>query len=135
MIKRFVFDTNSLISANLLKHSVNRKAFDHAMETGILVLSDATFAEFAQTFIKPKFDQYLSLDKRLSRINDMEDRAHFIKPHIEIKVCRDPEDDMFLALAVSAEVNAVITGDKDLLVLHPFKNIPILSAADFLKRF
>ena len=28
-----------------------------------------------------------------------------------------------------------LTGDKDLLVLDPFRGIPILTAADFLKKF
>jgi predicted nucleic acid-binding protein len=36
---------------------------------------------------------------------------------------------------VEAGAVCIITGDKDLLVLHPFENIQILSTADFLKAF
>jgi putative PIN family toxin of toxin-antitoxin system len=52
-----------------------------------------------------------------------------------ITACRDPKDNMFLSLAVSASADAIISGDKDLLVLNPFKNIPILSPADFFEKF
>lgn len=48
------------------------------------------------------------------------------------KVCRDPDDDMVLACAVAAGASAIISGDKDLLVLNPFGNIRILSPAEYL---
>jgi len=135
MIKIFVFDTNSLISANLLPGSVNRQAFDKAFETGIPVYSDATLTEFAETLIRPKFDKYISASKRLEAISAFEKRGQLIRVSISIDICRDPKDNKFLELAVEAGASCIITGDKDLLVLHPFENIPILSATDFLKAF
>jgi len=56
-------------------------------------------------------------------------------PEIEITDCRDPKDNKFLELAVTANASCIITGDDDLLVLHPFRNIPILNASDFLNNF
>ena len=47
---------------------------------------------------------------------------------------RDPKDLAVLACAVSAEVDVIITGDKDLLALNPFKNIPIITVDEALKR-
>ena len=44
-------------------------------------------------------------------------------------------DNMFLGLAIAAQASCIITGDNNLLVLHPFRNIPILNAVDFLKYF
>ena len=52
-----------------------------------------------------------------------------------ITECRDPNDDKFLELAVSTNASCIVTGDKDLLVLHPFRGIPILNAADFFNNF
>ena len=52
-----------------------------------------------------------------------------------IIACRDSKDDKFLELAVNGYADFIITGDKDLLVLHPFESIPILSPFDFLKQF
>jgi putative PIN family toxin of toxin-antitoxin system len=46
---------------------------------------------------------------------------------LAIDVCRDPDDVHVLGLALSAQVDMVITGDQDLLVLKAFKGIPILS--------
>jgi len=47
---------------------------------------------------------------------------------------RDPKDDKFLNLAIDASASCIITGDKDLLILHPFENIPILLPSDILNR-
>ncbi len=52
-----------------------------------------------------------------------------------IRACRDPKDDKYLELAVAAKADCVITGDHDLLVLNPFRGIPILLAADFVNQF
>jgi len=52
----------------------------------------------------------------------------------QIKACRDPKYDKYLELAVACSASCIITGDKDLLVLNPFDNIPILTPADFLNR-
>lgn len=72
MIKIFVFDTNSLISANLSPDSVNRKAYNRAREIGMPVYSSATFTEFAETLLRPKFDKYISSEKRIDAINAFE---------------------------------------------------------------
>ncbi len=135
MIKIFVFDTNSLISANLSPSSTNRKAYDKAREIGITVYSDSTFTEFTEAFLRPKFDKYISGEKRLQAIAAFEKIGQPIRVSINIDICRDPNDNKFLELAIEAGAACIITGDKDLLVLHPFQNIQILSASDFLNHF
>jgi len=54
---------------------------------------------------------------------------------LSTKVCRDPKDNKYLELAVAANASCIVTGDQDLLVLNPFRNIPILTSADFLAQF
>ena len=49
--------------------------------------------------------------------------------------CRDTKDNKFLNLAFDSEAIVIITGDKDSLVLDPYKNIRILNAGDFLNAF
>jgi putative PIN family toxin of toxin-antitoxin system len=100
-----------------------------------MIMSESTFNEFADVFIRPKFDPYLSSEKRLSIIEDLKDTIRILPVTTSIKACRDSKDDKYLELAVEAGAEYIITGDKDLLVLHPFQNIPILTAADFLKQF
>jgi predicted nucleic acid-binding protein len=46
--------------------------------------------------------------------------------------CRDPDDNRFLELAVSGKATHILTGDADLLALHPFRGVPILTPQDFL---
>ncbi len=135
MIKTFVFDTNTLISANLSPLSTNRTAYDLAREIGISVYSIATFAEFSETLVRPKFDKYISVEKRLEAISAFEKNSQVILVSTKIEVCRDPKDNKFLELATECRASCIITGDNDLLVLHPFEGIPILNATDFIDRF
>jgi predicted nucleic acid-binding protein len=48
-----------------------------------------------------------------------------------IRVSRDPEDDMFLELAVNGQADAIVSGDADLLALDTFREIPIITPAAF----
>jgi predicted nucleic acid-binding protein len=49
-----------------------------------------------------------------------------------IIACRDATDDKFLELAVNGHADMIVTGDRDLLVLHPFRGIPIIDPAAFV---
>ena len=68
-------------------------------------------------------------------IQKLERDTHMINVDLDINVCRDPKDNKFLELAITANASCIITGDLNLLVLHPFNNILILSTADFLRQF
>jgi predicted nucleic acid-binding protein len=48
--------------------------------------------------------------------------------------CRDPRDDKFLEAAVNGHADVLVSGDKDLLQLHPFRGIAILTPSDYLER-
>lgn len=131
----FVFDTNILISAFLFKYSNIRKTFNHAIETGKIAASLETFDEFQEVLLRPKFDKYISVESRLSILKEFKEILIFFEIAEHIQVCRDPKDNKFLELAVSANASCIVSGDKDLLVLHPFRGIPILNAIDFLTSF
>ncbi|MCC9004437.1 MAG: putative toxin-antitoxin system toxin component, PIN family [Candidatus Competibacter sp.] len=49
------------------------------------------------------------------------------------QICRDADDDAVLACALAAKADVIVTGDKDLIVLHPWNGIQILSPADALQ--
>ena len=131
-IKVFVIDTNTLISAFLLPNSTSRKAIDKAISIGIIVISNDTINEFSDTFIRSKFDKYISLELRLEIIEEFKFIAKLVSANILITACRDPKDNKFLELAVSSKATYIITGDADLLVLNPFENISIITASHFL---
>jgi len=60
-------------------------------------------------------------------------RGEAVTPTRRIAVCRDPRDDKFLEVAVAGKADVLVSGDRDLLVLHPFVGIPILPPAPFLQ--
>ena len=128
----FVIDTNILVSAFILPRSMARKALDKVWDEGIALISKETADEFTEVFIRPKFDKYLALETRLEIIDDYISIGYLIKPEIVIAECRDPKDDKFLELAYWGNAKCIVTGDQDLLVLNPFRGIPIKTAAQFL---
>ncbi|MEO6673768.1 MAG: putative toxin-antitoxin system toxin component, PIN family [Ginsengibacter sp.] len=131
-----MFDTNILISAALLPNTTSRKALDKTIDLGVIAASNKTIDEFIEVLFRQKFDKYFLLDnERWIIINKLEISAKLFAPDISITECRDPKDNKFLELAISANASCIITGDKDLLVLHPFRNIPLLNAIDFINHF
>ncbi len=135
MIKFFILDTNVLISAAIRKDSISRKAYDKALLEGLVIRSEATFVEFATRLVKPKFDKYLLPEEKALAISRFKSDSVLIKIEASIKACRDPDDDKFLSVAVAVGANCIITGDGKLQELHPFRGIPIMSPAEFLKKF
>lgn len=98
-------------------------------------LSLALLKEVQSVLERPKFDRYLQRDERDQFVGALTREATLVDITEHIQVCRDPKDNLVLELAVSGKATCVITGDIDLLVLHPFRGIPVLSPADFLNQF
>jgi len=129
---RRVLDTNVLISRLLMAHSVPGRAVRHAVDTGLLLVSDATLDELADVLVRPKFDPYVTPEERqgfLQRLLRIAERVPILR---QIRACRDPRDDQFLDVAVNGDADVIITGDGDLLALHPFMGVAILTPADYL---
>lgn len=105
-----------------------------AVDEGTLLVSEATMGELADVLARPKLDPYVSVEERqqflrlLGRIFEMVPILH------RIRACRDPKDDKFLEAAVNGEADIIISGDRDLVDLHPFRGISILTPAEFLAR-
>lgn len=57
---RFVFDTNVVISALLLKYSVARQAFDKPTQVGKLLVSRATVEELDDVLRRKGFEKYVT---------------------------------------------------------------------------
>jgi uncharacterized protein len=130
---RCVFDTNATVSALLFEQSTPARAFDTALESGELLLSQDTLAELHEVLGREKFDRYVTREERDQFLAMLVLNATAIDIVDEIKVCRDLDDDKFLELAVSGEANWIVSGDEDLLVLHPFRGISIVTPAQFLE--
>jgi hypothetical protein len=119
--RRYVFDTNTLVRAALFGGGVPGKTFRHALETGVVLVSKATFDEIDEVITREKFDDYLTAEERGACIEALVDRSRFANPTEEITAYRDPDDDKFLELAVSENATCIVSGDSDLLKPDPFQ--------------
>ena len=133
MPARFVFDTNAIVSAALLNASTSRQAFDKAQQRGQLLVSAETIAELNDVLRRDDFSKYISESLRIEFLAALLREAELVEISEPVIACRDPRDDKFLSLAVSGVADCIISGDKDLLVLNPFREIPILTPSQFLE--
>lgn len=129
---RVVIDTGVVVSAVLLPRSVPRQAFDAAMKECKVLISEALIVELDEVLRRPKFNRYVAESLRLEFLAALVQNAELVPVADEIIVCRDPKDDKFLSLAVCGKASHIISGDGDLLVLHPFRSIAIVTPQDFL---
>ena len=129
---RFVFDTNAVVGAALLKHSLPRQAFDKAVADGDLLVSVGTLAELNEVLGRSDFTRYVSEDERLKFLAVLLRETRLIEVTERIRACRHPSDDKFLELAVSGNAECIVSGDSDLLRLNPFRGIAIVTPRGFL---
>lgn len=134
---RAVIDTNVLISG-LLWHGPSHALIDRVRAgTVTLVSSPALLAELADVVERPKFDAILSRVNTSSGrlLAEVRQLAEVIEPPpLPSPVCRDPDDDQVLALALAAKVELIVSGDNDLLSLGGFEGIAIVAPAVALLR-
>ena len=137
--RRVVFDISTLVSAALRIGSVPHLALLQAFSAGEVCASAATLVELEKVLLRPKFDRYQSagvrrefaaiLRRRTSLFSVSEADECNLNPR-----CRDPKDDQFLAFVRACDADALISSDADLLVLHPWQDVPILTPAAFVEQ-
>lgn len=130
--ERVVLDANVLISAALRPDGPPRAVIDALRkERGVLLFSDETFDEVRTRLLLPKFDRYVSREGRAVYVAQLEAVSEWV-PIAGAKLgCRDPDDDKLLETALMGAADCLVTGDRDLLGMSPFQNIPILSPTGF----
>lgn len=129
---RFVFDTNVVVSAFLLRHSIARRAFDIALHYGKFLISRDTVDEMNSVLRRKEFEKYVTEEERIEFITAFVRDGVWVESVEKVSECRDPKDDKFLELAVNGSASCIVTGDEDLVVLHPFRGIPIMTPRQFL---
>jgi uncharacterized protein len=129
---RAVIDTNVLIAGLLWRGPPHALLEQVRAGTVSLVSSPALLAALADVIGRAKFDAILtrtntSREKSLAEVRQL---AEVIEPPpLPQPVCRDPDDDQVLALALAAKAELIVSGDNDLLSLKSFEGIPIVAPA------
>jgi putative PIN family toxin of toxin-antitoxin system len=134
---RLVLDTNTVVSG-LLWSGPPRQVLDTA-RVGQVTL-------FTTLVLLAELDDVLSRSKFATRLHAAGVSAQalvvgyaalatlVLPAPIAPAILDDPDDDAVLACAVAAQANCIVSGDKHLLVLDSYQNIPILTAPDALAR-
>jgi len=135
--RRVVFDTSTLVSAAMRVGSVPHRALVYALEAGEVCASASTLAELESVLQRDKFDRYLSAALRAEFAAIVRRRASlFDVSEVDMAnvqpPCRDPKDNQFLALVHACDADVLVSSDTDLLVLHPWQGVPILTPAAYL---
>jgi uncharacterized protein len=132
---RIVMDTHVVVNSTLLPRSMPRQAFDRALEHGTPLMSSAMVAELNDVLRRPRFDPYVHADERLELLATLARDAELVEVTEVVTDCRDPKDNKFLELALNGNATRTVSRDEDLLVLDPFRGIPILTPQGFVAQW
>jgi putative PIN family toxin of toxin-antitoxin system len=130
-IKRIIIDTNLWISF-LITNDFNK--LDHFLNSDkyLVVFSDELFDEFLEVVHREKFVRYFNDLNIKILVEIINEKALFVKVFSIVNVCRDVKDNFLLSLAIDGEVDYLITGDNDLLILKHYQKTSILTINDFI---
>jgi uncharacterized protein len=134
---RFILDTNIWVSALVWGGQPLALLKMAATPPHQIHISNALLSELKNTLHYPKIAPYLhqrglvaqELYQQVALMVHLQTSPALAKP-----LCRDPDDDAVLACALAAQADLIVSGDQDLLVLHVFEGIPIVTAAQALER-
>jgi putative PIN family toxin of toxin-antitoxin system len=131
---RFVADTNVLVSFVLRPNSTPGRAVTTALLDHLMVFSETTYPELDQVLMRSKFDRYVSRRQRRTAPRLFRDAAVHVETSEVIQACSDPRDDRILEAAVAGGAKLILSGDKALLELNPFRDIAIQTPAEYLQQ-
>lgn len=129
-----VLDASTLVSAALKADSIPERALLRVLDAANrLIISQAVEDEYSDVLLRPKFDRFVSRDRRRRILGVVATSAHRVEPSVTIRECLDPKDDKYLELAIAGTAAIIVSSDRrHLLSMHPWRGISILSPADFL---
>lgn len=134
---RLILDTNIVVSA-LLWGGIPRRLLELGRDNTVtLFTSPDLLDELADVLNREKFSKLLlqhqlTPDYLMQRYGMLAQVVNSVP--IERTVPDDPDDDAVLACALAAHAQMIVTGDSDLIVLHPWQGIDIVSPAEALQR-
>jgi putative PIN family toxin of toxin-antitoxin system len=135
-IPRWVLDTNVVLSALIRPGGVSgRLRLAWQSQRFVPLVSRPTAAELIRVLTYPKFK--LTPEEQYDLFADFLPWAETFRvpdPPPRTPACRDPYNVPFLQLALAAKVDALITGDADLLILAPMRGLAIITPAQAIER-
>jgi len=134
---RAVLDTNQYVSMAIkARGTADRLLAAWRDERFVLLLSPPILEEIIRVLRSPRLRRLIRLTAL--EINGLIESllldAELTPGRLAVQVItRDPSDNMFLACAVEGRADYIVSGDRDLLTLESYQDIPIVTAAEFLR--
>ena len=130
---RVVLDTNVFVSA-AIQSGASHRIVQHLIRENSdeLIICDEILSEIRDVlFSRSRLRKWISLDDAKRYVEMLQQHFNFVPdPAVIIPLSRDSDDDYILALAQRERADYVVSGDKDLLVLH-VPEFSILTPAKF----
>ncbi len=89
-------------------------------------------AELIDVLARPRLARFIDVELRDEVLALFDTFGVFFTPTEAVADCRDAKDDKYLELALAAGARTIVSGDGDLLVLHPWRGVRILPPAAYL---
>ena len=96
-----------------------------------VVVSDEQFKEIISVLKRPKFKKYFGLRDIEELLFLMQKVSELVIIEHTVTDCRDRKDNFILETALKGGAGIIVTGDKDLLDLNPYKGVKILTYKEF----
>ena len=130
---KIVIDTNVLISAAFFG-GIPRKVIDLVIKKNVTAYTNAEIlAEYEETAIDMTLKKKGHINQDI--FDQFIEKIKLIDAAAVVDVCRDPDDNKFIACAVDAKAIYVVSGDKDLLTVKNYNEIEIVTAKEFYERY
>ena len=127
---RVVLDANVVVSG-IFWSGPPQKILKRWLEGELtLLVSGPILAEYGDVLRRMAGNQGGALFAKWNRL--LTELSEFVEPQRLCVVCRDPEDNKYLEAAVGGRAQALVSGDKDLVVLKAIEGVPILTPRAFL---
>ncbi len=135
---KVILDTNIWVSAWLWK-GIPGNLIRLARSGKISICtSEALLAELENTLSYQKLSlkiQSLNFTEKQLMIGTRELAQVYPVTNLNLPELRNPDDNIVLGTAISAQADVIITGDQDLLILREYQGIKIITAKDFLQQY
>jgi putative PIN family toxin of toxin-antitoxin system len=134
---RVVVDTGVLVSGLIRRNGITGEVLTALRDNRFnLIYSTPIVMEIIDVLSRPLFrdKHHIQPDDITSLVNLIRMRGELVAKTQKVEICRDPKDDKFLEAALAGKVDAIVSGDNDLIVLHPFEGIPILHPREFIAK-
>jgi putative PIN family toxin of toxin-antitoxin system len=129
-----VIDASSVIGAAIKRDSVPERALLMARAFDTICLSQSVLDEIADVMNRPKLARFITEDRRIAILGLLQLHGRMFDVTERVSDCRDAKDNRYLELALACGADVIVSSDDDLLVLHPWRGVPILCPADYLLR-